>query len=425
MSVVVITGAQWGDEGKGKVVDIYSRFVDQVVRFGGGANAGHTLVVSGRKRVFHLLPSGALRENVDCVLGRGMVIDPEVLVEELAELERAVPLQPSGLLVSERAHLVLPQHLLVDELRERGSGGIGTTKRGIGPAYEDKVGRRGVRVGDLLNPGRFRQKLCDNLKGWQHTIERLGGTQPSIEPMLERYLAYAPRLSSFVGDDSRRVHEAMRAGKHVLLEGAQGTLLDIDSGTYPFVTSSCTTAAGACSGSGLGPTALDHVVGISKAYTTRVGLGPFPTELAGELGERFRQVGEEFGATTGRPRRCGWLDLPALRYAVQLNGMTALALTKLDVLTGLEEIQVCKAHELAGAATEGLPYDGLDELRPLYETLPGWSEPLQECTSFGDLPAAARYYVEYVERSVGCPVWLVSVGPDREQTISRHNPFAA
>jgi adenylosuccinate synthase len=422
MGAVVVVGAQWGDEGKGKIVDIYAHYADQIVRYGGGANAGHTLVVDGKKLVFHLIPSGALHPGKRCVLGQGTVIDPAVLLKEIGELQERDLFDP-GFVVSERAFLVLPQHVLVDKLREQRAGALGTTGRGIGPAYEDKVGRRGLRLGDLLSRDKFARKLDANLASWRPTIEAMGGEVPAAEGILVRYMELARDLAPYIGDAAGAVRAALRGGQRVLMEGAQGTLLDIDSGTYPFVTSSSTVAGGACSGAGIGPTEIDTVVGITKAYATRVGEGPFPTELDGAQGNALREAGAEFGATTGRPRRCGWLDLPALRFAVQVNGLSGLALTKIDILTGMPEIRVCTGYKLDGRDLDVPPYDELERVEPVFESFPGWDEPLSHCRRIEDLPVNAQRYVTAIERMAGCPIWLVSVGADREQTIVIKNPF--
>jgi adenylosuccinate synthase len=423
MGAVVVVGAQWGDEGKGKIVDIYAKHADQVVRYAGGANAGHTLVVDGQQIVLHLVPSGALHRDTQCVLAQGAVVDPAVLLKEFAALEQRGLFDPKRFVVSERAFLVLPHHVQVDTLREAGAGSIGTTKRGIGPAYEDKVARRGLRIGDLLHRDTFARKLEANLAAWQPVILALGGQMPDARAICEQYVEYGKKLAAVIGDTASCVRGALSAGKHVLMEGAQGTLLDLESGTYPYVTSSNTVAGGACTGSGIGPTDISAVVGISKAYATRVGNGPFPTEIPGEAGTALREAGAEFGATTGRPRRCGWLDIPALRFAVQVNGLSGLALTKIDVLTGIEDIQLCTGYRLDGRELALPPYDGLERIEPIYESVPGWTEQLGGCRGMGDLPAAAQRYIERIETLVGCPIWLVSVGPDREQTIELKRPF--
>lgn len=424
MSALVVVGAQWGDEGKGKVVDLLTADADEVVRFGGGANAGHTLVVDGKKVVFHLVPSAALHTRPRCLLGPGMVIDPKVLVRELEEM-RARGLLPEGrVILSENAHLVLPQHFLVDGLREEGPNPIGTTKRGIGPCYQDRAARRGLRAVDLAHPATFREKLAANLEGWRPFIEDAGAAMPDADAIAEEYLALAPKLVPWVGDVSEALHEARAAGRRIVLEGAQGTMLDIDHGTYPFVTSSSVTAGGACTGSGLAPTHIDAVIGITKAYTTRVGEGPFPTELHGEAGEALRKAGGEYGATTGRPRRCGWLDLPVLRHAARVNGLTTIALTKLDVLSGHETLEVCVAYELDGVRRETPPAFGLERVTPIYETVPGWSGDISKARSLEDLPSEARAYVERIEEAIGVPVSILGVGADRNETIVLRDPWA-
>jgi len=423
MGAVVVVGAQWGDEGKGKIVDIYAHYAQQVVRYGGGANAGHTLVVDGKQLVFHLVPSGALHPGKGCVLGQGTVIDPAVLLKEIRELQQRNLFDATSFVISERAFLVLPHHVLVDTLRDQRAGALGTTHRGIGPAYEDKVGRRGLRMGDLLARDKFARKLDANLELWRPTIEAMGGEVPAPEGILVRYMELARELAPFIGDAAHAVRAALSKGERVLMEGAQGTMLDLDSGTYPFVTASTTVAGGACVGAGIGPTQIDAVVGITKAYATRVGNGPFPTEIEGEVGDSLREAGAEFGATTGRPRRCGWLDVPALRFAVQVNGISGLALTKIDVLTGMPEICVCTRYRLDGQELEVPPYDELDRVEPIYESFPGWAENISGCRRMSELPINAQRYVAAIEKLVGCPIWLVSVGPDREQTIVLKNPF--
>jgi adenylosuccinate synthase len=425
MGAVVVVGAQWGDEGKGKIVDIYSQQADVIVRYAGGANAGHTLVVDGEKIVFHLIPSGALSPRTVCVLGQGTVIDPAVLVAELAELKKRKLFSPDRFVVSDRAHVVLPHHVIIDSLRDARKGSIGTTKRGIGPAYEDKAARRGVRIGDLLSRSKLEAKLDANLEAWLPVANALGGTLPSRDEIVAAYLAMAREFEALIGDASRCVQDAIATSKRVLLEGAQGALLDVDSGTYPFVTSSSTVAGGACTGAGIGPTAISAVVGITKAYATRVGAGPFPTEMSGDLGEALREAGAEFGATTGRPRRCGWLDIPALRQATRINGLSGLAIMKVDVLTGMDEIKVCVAYERDGKRIEDLPYDDLESVTPVYESFPGWDEPVTSCRALHELPKNALRYVCAIEDMVGCKAWIVSVGPDREQTILVQNPWLA
>ncbi len=429
MSAVVVVGAQWGDEGKGKVVDLLTERADLVVRYAGGANAGHTLYVGDEKIVMRLVPSGILRPGVRCVLGQGMVVDPAVLVGELDELGRRGRQAEGDLRVSERAHLLFPYHALVDGLREGAAApgeGIGTTKRGIGPAYEDKAARRGVPIGALRTPDLVRRLVGRALEAWAPVVAALGGTLPTVDEACAPALAAAGRLVPLLDDASRIVDVAVRAGQNVLLEGAQGTLLDVDHGTYPFVTSSSAVAGGACTGAGVGPGRISYVLGITKAYATRVGAGPFPTELDDATGARLREAGDEFGSVTGRPRRTGWLDLPALRYAARVNGLDGLAITKLDVLSGLPELRVCVGYETPEGRVDDLPFSpsgDLAALTPVYETLPGWGEGLSAARSLGELPAAARDYLRFVEERVGVPLALVSVGPRRGETIVVKNPF--
>lgn len=425
MSAVVVVGAQWGDEGKGKVVDLYAPYAELVVRYAGGANAGHTLVVGGQKLILHLIPSGILHEQTRCVVGQGTVIDPNVFVEEIEALDARGVSTQGRLLVSQRAHVVLPHHKLIDELRETKSGGaIGTTKRGIGPCYEDKVARRGVRMGDLLDRTELRRQLEANLECWRPVADDLGGALPTAEEVASQYQPLGEALRAYIGDAAAIVRASIDASEKILLEGAQGTMLDIDNGTYPFVTSSNAVAGGACAGAGIGPTHIGSAIGIAKAYTTRVGGGPFPTELDDETGQRLRDAGAEYGSTTGRPRRCGWLDLVALRHAVAVNGLNEIAITKLDVLTGLPELQLCVAYDLDGERLDYPPYTRLGDVRPIYETLEGWEEELPSCRRREDLPPAAQRYLARIEREVRCPVGVVSVGPDREDTADLRDPFS-
>ncbi len=429
MSVAVVVGAQWGDEGKGKVVDLYTENADVVVRYGGGANAGHTLVIEGRKLVTHLVPSGVLHPGTLCVLGAGMVIDPHTLVDEIRACKERNLLPNDELLISEKAHVILPYHRNIEGLREDRKHAIGTTRRGIGPAYEAKAARRGVRMRDLLRPERLAAVVAQNLDEMAPLIEYYGGRTPSeadVAELVADAAGVGQELKRYIGNAGRRIDELIRAGKNVLFEGAQGALLDVDHGTYPYVTSSTTVASGACHGTGIGPTRINQVVGITKAYLTRVGGGPFPTELHGDDGEALRQAGAEFGATTGRPRRCGWLDIPALRLAVRVNGLTGLALTKLDVLAGRSEIKACTAYRLDGETVAELPVDPVDieRVEPVYETFAGWDEDLGKARALEELPAAARTYVSAIEKAVGVPFYLVSVGPDRIQTIKLRDVFA-
>ena len=434
MPNVVVVGAQWGDEGKGKIVDLLTEHAQVVVRFQGGNNAGHTLVVGGQKTVLHLIPSGVLHAGKTCVIGNGCVVDPTVLMKEIDALRSRGFLQDSAqLMISEHAHVICPWHKHLDALREkaRGGGAIGTTGRGIGPAYEDKVARRGIRMRDLLDGDRLRRRVKDRLTDALEEISHLARLAKADEPILDveaivsEYLVLGSRLKEFVGEASLFLDQHVRKGTRILFEGAQGTLLDVDHGTYPYVTSSNTVAGNAAVGSGLGPTAIDKVLGITKAYTTRVGGGPFPTELTDAIGDRLRKVGDEFGATTGRPRRCGWLDTVVLRYAMRVNGLWGLALTKMDILSGLETLKVCTAYELDGQKITELPGDIEDfsRVQPVYEELPGWEQSLAGARTVEDLPSNAQRYVRRVEEIVGIPVVCVSVGAERGETILLQNPF--
>jgi adenylosuccinate synthase len=429
MAVVVVVGAQWGDEGKGKVVDLLTEHADIVARWGGGANAGHTIVVEGKKYVTHLIPSGVVRPGVTCVLGEGMVIDPRTLVEEMRTFRsHGLLARNTDLVVSGRAHLTFPHHRELDRLREEEPGAIGTTRRGIGPTYESKASRTGVRVEDLLRPERFRRNVERNLRYVSAALARYGAAIPDVDVLVKEYLALGEEIRPFVQDSSRFLYDQIRAGRNVLFEGAHGVLLDLDHGTYPFVTSSSTTAGGACTGCGIGPTCIDTVIGIVKAYATRVGNGPFPTELQDQIGLRLREVGAEFGSTTGRARRCGWLDIPALRLTCRLSGIGALALTKLDVLSGLDTIDLCVQYRLAGKTLDEMPLDpdDLAVVEPVYETLPGWPSLFDAGASAdGKLHPAAERYVARISELVGVPLALISVGPGRSETIVRNNPFVA
>ncbi len=426
MGVVIIIGAQWGDEGKGKVVDLLAESADVVVRYAGGPNAGHTLVIGDDKLVFRLVPSGVLHDHTVCILGQGMVLSAKVLGEEIDALTgRGIELN-SRLHVSEHAHLIMPYHVMVDELREASTKGttIGTTKRGIGPCYEDKIGRRGVRCADLRNLTAARARVIEAIANWTPTFRELGGEPPEVEAIIEQLEQHATRLTPLLADATALVDELRRAGKSVMLEGAQGTLLDIDHGTYPFVTSSSATAGGACTGAGIGPSKIDRVIGISKAYTTRVGGGPMPTELDDAAGAHLRDQGGEYGSVTGRPRRCGWLDLALLRYAARINGLDGLAITKLDVLTGLEEIKVCVGHQTPSGSSETSPVGQLANAKPIYESHPGWQEDITHCRKLDELPTAARNYLRFIEQQLDVPLYLVSVGPRRDETIVLRDAFA-
>ncbi len=431
MPNVVVVGAQWGDEGKGKIVDLLTRDADVVVRFQGGNNAGHTLVVGGEKTVLHLIPAGILHSDKTCVIGNGVVADPAVLVMEIERLKAKGAFQDDGqLVVSLDAHVIMPWHKAIDVAREQaaGAGKIGTTGRGIGPTYEDKVARRGLRIRDLLDEARLARKVNERCPAARDELKRLGATPDLDEAsIVKQYAELGRRLARYATDVSLWLHRALRAGKSLLFEGAQGTMLDVDHGTYPFVTSSNTVAGNAVVGCGLGPTAVDYVLGISKAYSTRVGGGPYPTELKDEVGERLRAVGGEFGATTGRPRRTGWFDALAMRYAARVNGLNGVALTKLDVLTGFATVKIAVGYEIDGKVFDEMPSDSelLERARPVYEELPGWSEKVDHLRTWDDLPANARAYVKRVEELVGVPVIGVSVGADRGETILRENPFRA
>jgi adenylosuccinate synthase len=422
--VEILIGAQWGDEGKGKVVDTMGSGVDVFVRYQGGANAGHTVIVEGKKIVFKLLPSGMLYPGKLCVIGNGVVLDPEQFLKELGEL-REQGRDRARLAVSPSAHVVMPYHKILDKAQEnfRGKGHkIGTTGRGIGPCYVDKYARSGFRVEDLLDEEALREKLSIALEEKNRILTKLYGEKPlPMDEIYEPTREWGKALAPYVEDTTALLYGALDEGRRILLEGAQGSLLDIDYGTYPYVTSSSTTAGGGFTGTGLPISSLGRVIAVVKAYTTRVGEGPMPTEDHGEVGETLRSRGGEFGAVTGRPRRCGWLDMVALRHTVRLNGSGAIALTKLDVLTGMGDIKVCTAYDLGGTKTDRFNASSrvLAECRPIFESLPGWSEDISKCVAFESLPEAARGYVRYIEEQTGVPVKLIGVGPDRIQTIDR------
>ncbi|SFM97456.1 adenylosuccinate synthase [Thermodesulforhabdus norvegica] len=428
MPALVIVGTQWGDEGKGKIVDVIADRVDAVVRFQGGNNAGHTLVVNGKKRIFHLIPSGILHSHILCMIGNGVVVDPGVLLEEIERLEgEGIPVTPDRLKISAHAHVIMPYHKALDNAREmrKGKSRIGTTGRGIGPCYEDKAARAGIRIHDLINEKVFLEKLKNNLEEKNFLLRNFYGVEPvSEEDTASRYLEYGSRLKPYIDDVSLYVNRYLAQGKNVLFEGAQGTFLDVDHGTYPFVTSSNTLAGNVCCGVGLGPSSLDYIVGVVKAYTTRVGSGPFPTELSGDLGDQIRERGGEYGSTTGRPRRCGWLDLVMLRKAARLNGFQAVVLTKLDVLTGLPEVKIATKYRVDGEILDEAPCDleTFSRCEPLYEVLPGWNEDISRVSSYQDLPGNTRRYVERLEELIGVPVWMISVGSSRHETIVKR-PF--
>lgn len=425
---VVVLGTQWGDEGKGKVVDLLTEQVNYVVRFQGGHNAGHTLVIDGKKTILHLIPSGILHKGVVCLIGNGVVLAPDALLKEIAGLEEQGVSVRDQLRLSPACPLILPYHVALDQARElaRGESKLGTTGRGIGPAYEDKVARRGLRLGDLLNPDRFAEQLREVMEYHNFALTRYYQVEAvDYQEVLQQALAFGEQLKPMIADVTDLLHRAREAGEHILFEGAQGSLLDIDHGTYPFVTSSNTTAGGTATGSGFGPLYLDYVLGITKAYTTRVGSGPFPTELSCDVGEYLGVKGHEFGATTGRKRRTGWFDAVALRHMVRVNSITGICLTKLDVLDGLEEVKICVSYQDEKGNTVGIPCDagGWTSVRPVYETLPGWQETTAGIKSVTDLPENARNYITRLEQIIGAPVDIISTGPDRVETIILRHPF--
>jgi adenylosuccinate synthase len=422
MPVHVIVGSQWGDEGKGKIVDHLSERVDIVARYQGGANAGHTVVIGTQEYILHLIPSGIFNDSVTCVIGNGVVVDPVALMEEI-EMLTSFGLEISGrLLISHNAHLIMPYHKLLDRLREEQADKIGTTGRGIGPAYIDKFTRTGIRIVDLLDRETLAQKIKMNLEEKNKVLKNIYEKEElDVDAIIHEYQEFDKKIDEFITDTSYYLNQALRAGKTILAEGAQGSLLDIDHGTYPYVTSSNPTSGGACTGLGIPPTSITEITGIVKAYTTRVGNGPFPTELLDDAGEQLRKWGNEYGATTGRPRRCGWFDAMLLQYSVQVNGIQKMAITKLDVLSGLEEIPVCTGYLYRDRALRTVPTDirTLQSVEPVYETLQGWNQSLSEVRKFCDLPEAAKKYIHRIEELVGIPASLISVGARRDQTIVR------
>ncbi len=423
MSTVIVVGVQWGDEGKGKVVDILARDADIIVRFGGGNNAGHTLLVGEQKTVLHLIPAGVLHQGKICVIANGVVVDPEVLVSEMTALRaRGYLTDDACLKISDEAHLIMPYHKAIDLARERlrGKGEIGTTGRGIGPTYEDKMARTGIRFVDLLEEETFREKLERNLEEKNIYLRSILKEQAmEFDVIYDAYRRYGDRLRRYVTDTALYLHDAIDAGRRILFEGAQGTMLDVDHGTYPYVTSSNTVAGAVCAGAGIGLNESQAIVGICKAYTTRVGNGPFPTEERGPIGERLRETGDEFGATTGRPRRCGWFDAVLVRQAARLNGLTGIALTKLDVLTGMDPLRICIAYRANGERFTRVPASTrlLDAAVPEYEEMPGWTTPLSAARTVAELPANARRYVARLEELTATPITMISVGAEREDTI--------
>ena len=426
---VVVLGAQWGDEGKGKIVDLLTEKIGAVVRFQGGHNAGHTLVIGGKKTVLHLIPSGILRADTLCLIGNGVVLSPAALKKEIAELEATGVDVRSRLKISPATPLIMPYHIALDQAREKAAGGkaIGTTGRGIGPAYEDKVARRGIRVADLKYPVELAEKLHAALDYHNFVLTKyLGVEAVDFQQTFDEALAFGEYVEPMKTDIAGLLHDLRKQGKKVMFEGAQGSLLDIDHGTYPYVTSSNTTVGGALAGTGVGADSIDYVLGIAKAYATRVGGGPFPTELHDETGEDIRKRGQEFGATTGRPRRCGWIDIVALKRAVAINGISGLCITKLDILDGMPSLKMCIAYKYHGKQSEYAPLDaqGWDQCEPVYLEFPGWSESTAGITEWEKLPPAARAYLRALEELSGCPLAIVSTGPDRDATIILRDPFA-
>jgi adenylosuccinate synthase len=428
MPVLVVVGAQWGDEGKGKIIDLLTERADIVARYQGGHNAGHTVVVGKEEFILHLIPSGILHKGKKCIIGNGVVVDPAALIEEMDGMAKRGVKFDDTLLVSKNAHLIMPYHKALDVASERlkGNKKIGTTGRGIGPAYADKISRKGIRMADLLDPDVFREKLACNTGEANFLLERFYDAPiVYLDQVYEEYLAYGKQLKKYITDTTLYLDEAIGKKKKVLAEGAQGTHLDVDHGTYPFVTSSSPTAGGACTGLGIGPNTISEVVGIVKAYTTRVGSGPFPTEQENALGEQLRERGKEYGATTGRPRRCGWADTLIIRHAVRVNGMTSIALTKLDVLDALDEIKICVGYKYQGKLYEEMPAElaVLEKGVPQYITLPGWKQSTIGITKYNDLPKKARSYVEKLCRLCGVKPSIISTGPRRDETIILEQPF--
>jgi len=428
MPNIVIVGAQWGDEGKGKIVDFLSEKADVIARYQGGNNAGHTVVIKNEKFILHLIPSGILRKGKTCIIGNGVVVDPASLIEEIEKLKGRGVKVDKNLLVSKNAHLIMPYHMAIDRESERcrGNKNIGTTGRGIGPAYADKMARRGIKVVDLLHPSTFREKLSVNLPDINFLLEkryRVSGFK--IEDIYRAYMGYAKKLAAYIADTDIIINEMISQKRNVLFEGAQGTLLDIDHGTYPYVTSSNSIAGGACTGLGIGPTKISKVLGIVKAYTTRVGSGPFPTEMKGALGEEIREKGGEYGATTGRPRRCGWLDIVVLRHAARINGLTGVVITKLDVLDSIKTLKICTSYKYKGKIYKEFPKEiGIIEgCTPLYEEVKGWSTSTVGITDFGKLPHAAKAYIRKIQSLLGVEIQLISTGQKRDEIIQIKHPF--
>jgi adenylosuccinate synthase len=420
MSATVLVGSQWGDEGKGKIVDLISEGFEIVVRYQGGANAGHTVEIGDKKYILHLIPSGILRKNVICVIGNGVVIDPTALLEEIELLKKNNINVDGRLFISQNAHLIMPYHKLLDSINESGDNKIGTTGRGIGPCYIDKYARKGIRIVDLLNRAELEKKIRTNLKEKNEFLQKIHSHAGlDVDKIVKEYLEFDSAIDKYIKDVPSFLNQALYKGKSVLLEGAQGTFLDIDHGTYPYVTSSNPTSGGACTGSGIPPTKINSVIGIVKAYTTRVGNGPFPTELLDDDGDKLRKVGAEFGATTGRPRRCGWFDAFLVTYSKMINGITSVALTKLDVLSSFEKIQVCVGYELKGKKLKSFPtnIEDLNSVKPIYETLDGWNTDITSCERYLDLPNKTKSYLDFISKHSGIKIDIISVGPKRKQTF--------
>lgn len=420
MSVTVLVGSQWGDEGKGKIVDILSENYQIVARYQGGANAGHTVEIGSDKYILHLIPSGILREDVICVIGNGVVIDPTALLDEISLLEKNNIKVDGRLFISHNAHLIMPYHKLLDSIQESGDNKIGTTGRGIGPCYIDKYARKGIKIVDLLNRKSLEEKIRKNLEEKNNLLTKVYEKEElNVEEIINQYLEFDKKIDKYIKDIPAYLNHAIAEGKSVLLEGAQGALLDVDHGTYPFVTSSSPTSGGACTGTGISPNKVDNVIGIVKAYTTRVGYGPFPTELLDEDGEKLRKIGVEFGATTGRPRRCGWFDAFLVNYSVMINGIDEVAITKLDVLSDFPEIKVCTGYKQNGKLLKSYPSDSerLQSITPVYKTLKGWNSDISNCRSFSDLPVQTKEYLNFISQSAGMKIKIVSVGPKRDQTF--------
>jgi adenylosuccinate synthase len=420
MSITVLVGSQWGDEGKGKVVDILSEKYDIVARYQGGANAGHTVEIGNSKYILHLIPSGILRKDVICVIGNGVVIDPTALLDEIALLEKNNIQVDGRLLISHNAHLIMPYHKLLDLIHESGGDKIGTTGRGIGPCYIDKYARKGIKIVDLLNKKALEEKIRKNLEEKNNLLRKVYDKEElNVEEIINQYLEFDKKIDKYIKDVPTYLNNAISKGKSILLEGAQGALLDVDHGTYPFVTSSSPTSGGACTGTGIPPNKIDNVIGIVKAYTTRVGNGPFPTELLDDDGEKLRKIGAEYGATTGRPRRCGWFDAFLVNYSVMINGIDEVAITKLDVLSEFTEIKVCTCYKQNGKILKSFPtdFERLQTITPVYQTLKGWNTDISKCRSYDELPTQTKEYLDFISKQAGMKIKIVSVGPKRDQTF--------